>query len=190
MGSETTAPSVPGPSADGLAGAAREAVDMITVTHADTGARDRRPVTISMRSPVRAAVLSLVTFSLYGFWWWWDLSRQLKVLGQPARPWRALAAVTVGWVAVIPPFWSVQRTATMIAAAERRTGAVHAVSPQAAVTIAATAAAGAAAWAATSLAALTAGIFIGLAWPLLAMVFVGYLQRGLNRAAGEQTPAR
>jgi hypothetical protein len=181
---------MPEPSADGLAGAAREAVDMTTVTHADTGARDRHPVTISTRSPVRAAVLSLVTFSLYGFWWWWDLSRQLKVLGQPAHPWRALAAVTVGWVAVIPPFRSVQRTAAMIAAADRRTGTDPTVSPPVAVTIAATAAAGAAAWAVTSLAALTVGIFIGLAWPLLAMVFVGYLQRGLNRAAGEQTPAR
>jgi hypothetical protein len=180
---------MPGPSADGLVGVAREVVDMTTVTHADTGVRDRRPGTIGTRSPVRAAVLSLVTFSLYGFWWWWDLSRQLKVLGQPAHPWRALAAVTVGWVAVIPPFRSVQRTATMIAAAGRRTGTVHAVSPPAAVTIAATAAAGAVAWAAASLAAL-AGIFIGLAWPLLAMVFVGYLQRGLNRAAGEQSPAR
>jgi hypothetical protein len=38
-----------------------------------------------------------------------------------------------------------------------------------------------------SLAAFTVDIYIGLIWPLLAMVFVGYLQRGLNQAAAEQT---
>ena len=54
-----------------------------------------------------------------------------------------------------------------------------------AVAIAATAAAGAVAWAALSLAAVTAGIYIGLIWAVLAMMFVGYLQRGLNRAVGE-----
>jgi Domain of unknown function (DUF4234) len=152
---------------------------------AAAGARGRQQaLTIRPRSPVRAAVLSLVTFSLYGFWWWWDVSRQLKALGQPAHPWRALAAVTVGWLAAVPPFRSVQRTATMIGAAQRRTGMASTVNASAAVTIAAVAAAGAITWVATSLAALSVGIFIGMAWALIAMVFVGYLQRELNRAAG------
>jgi len=152
---------------------------------AAAGARGlQQAVTIRPRSPVRAAVLSLVTFSLYGFWWWWDVNRQLKAAGQPAHPWRALAAVTVGWLAVVPPFRSVYRTATMIGAAERRTGVAGTVNPSAAVTIAAVAAVGAGAWVATSLAAVSAGIFIGMAWALIAMVFVGYVQRELNRAAG------
>jgi hypothetical protein len=164
---------------------AGEAVTMTTVTRADTQVRGKHPVTIRTRSPVRAALLSLVTFSLYGFWWWWDVNHQLKALGQPAHPWRALAAITAGWVAVIPPFLSVRHTATMIAEAERRAGAGPGVSAPVAVAIAATAAAGAVAWAALSLAAVTAGIYIGLIWAVLAMMFVGYLQRGLNRAVGE-----
>jgi hypothetical protein len=175
-----------GPPADGLTGAVEEAVNMTIVTQADTRARHQQAVTITTRSPVRAAVLSLVTFSLYGFWWWWDINRQVKSLGQPAHPWRALAAVTAGWIAVVPPFWSVQRTATMIAAAEYRTGIPDTVSAPVALILAAIAAAGAAAWAVLSLAALPVGIYIGLAWPVLAMVFVGYLQRGLNRAAAER----
>jgi hypothetical protein len=169
-----------------LTGAAREAVTMTTITQADSRIRDQQPMIISRRSPVRVAVLSLVTFSVYGFWWWWDINRQLRALGQPAHPWRALVAVTAGWIAVIPPFWSAQHTSTMIAAAERGTGIPDTVSAPVAVTIAAVAAAGAAAWTVLSLAALPAGIYIGLAWPLLAMVFIGYLQHGLNRAAGEQ----
>ena len=163
---------------------------MTNTAQAATGTRSRRrALTLRPRSPVRAAVLSLVTFSLYGFWWWWDVSRQLKALGQPAHPWRALAAVTVGWLAVVPPFRSVQRTATMIGAAQRRTGMASTVNASAAVTIAAVAAAGAITWVATSLAALSVGIFIGMAWALIAMVFVGYLQRELNRAAGERASA-
>jgi hypothetical protein len=158
---------------------------MTNTAQAATGTRSRRQaLTLRPRSPVRAAVLSLVTFSLYGFWWWWDVSRQLKALGQPAHPWRALAAVTVGWLAAVPPFRSVQRTATMIGAAQPRTGMASTVNASAAVTIAAVAAAGAITWVATSLAALSVGIFIGMAWALIAMVFVGYLQRELNRAAG------
>ena len=163
----------------------QEVIKLTNTAQATAGAGGRQQtVTLRPRSPVRAAVLSLVTFSLYGFWWWWDVNRRLKALGQPAHPWLALAAVTVGWAAVVPPFRSVQRTAVMIGAAERRTGAASTVNPSLAVTIAAVAAAGAIAWVATSLAALSAGIFIGMAWALIAMVFVGYLQRELNRAAG------
>ena len=158
---------------------------MTDTAQAAAGTRSRRhALTVRPRSPARVAVLSLVTFSLYGFWWWWDVNRQLKALGQPASPWRALAAVTAGWLAVVPPFRSVHRTATMIGAAERRNGMASTVNPSAAVTIAAVAAAGAMAWVVTSLAALSVGIFIGMAWALIAMVFVGYLQRELNRAAG------
>ena len=69
--------------------------------------------------PVRAAVLALVTVSLYGFWWWRDEPAAEGALGQPADPGRALAAVTVGWLALVPPFLSVHRTTTMIAAAQR-----------------------------------------------------------------------
>ena len=92
--------------------------------------------------------------------------------------------MTAGWIAVVPPFRSVHRTATMIGAAERGAGMAGTVNASAAVTIAAVAAVGAGAWVATSLAAVSAGIFIGMAWALIAMVFVGYLQRELNRAAG------
>jgi hypothetical protein len=110
------------------------------------GSHDRRPGTIRQRGPVRTAVLSLVTMSLYGFWWWREVNRQLRALGQPADPGRALAAVTTGWLALIPPFLSVHRTATMIAAVQRRGGLVRTVNPAAAVAIAAVAGAGAIAW--------------------------------------------
>jgi hypothetical protein len=33
------------------------------------------------------------------------------------------------------------------------------------------------------------GTVIGIIWPLIAMVFVGYIQAELNRAIGQQTAA-
>lgn len=94
------------------------------------------------RSKVHAP-LTLVTVSLYGFWWWWEVNRQLRALEQPADPGRALAAVTVGWLLLIPPFLSVHQTATMIAEVQRRAGLTRTVNPAAAVAIAAVAGAGA-----------------------------------------------
>ena len=163
---------------------------MTNLGHAVTGPQGRwQPVAVRQRRPVRAAVLALVTVSVYGFWWWRDVNRQLKALGQPADPGRALAAVTIGGLALVPPFLSVHRTTTMIAAAQRRAGLTRAINPSAAVTIAAVAGAGAITWVAMAFPAVSFGTFIGIAWPLIAMAFIGYVQRELNRAIGHRAPA-
>lgn len=161
------------------------------------------PAGVHPRSPVRAAVLSLVTASIYGFWWW-DLNRQLRVLGQPARPWRALAMVTLGWLVVAAPLladlpWvvvalsvipvvlsvvAVYRTADLITAAQLAAGRPGTVSPEVAVTITTLALLGAVTWLVLSLAVVPVALFIGIAWPLVAMVLVGYLQTGFNSALG------
>ena len=153
---------------------------------------------------MRAAVLSLVTASVYGFWWWWDLNRQLRALGQPARPWKALGLVTLGWLVVLPALlvswmWvvvalsvvpvglslvAVQQTTLMVAAAQRARGAAGTVSVKVAVGLAAAALAGAVAWFAFSVLAIPSGLLIGVAWPLVAMALVSYLQTGLNDAVG------
>ena len=36
---------------------------------------------IPWRSPWRAAVLSAVTVTVFGFWWWFDVNRQLQRAG-------------------------------------------------------------------------------------------------------------
>jgi hypothetical protein len=149
-------------------------------------------------------VLSLVSVSIYGFWWWWDLNRQLKALGQPARPWKALGLVTLGWLVVLPALWAnwmwavvalsalpvamslvaVQQTAAMVAAAQRAHGARGTVSDTAAVGLAVAALAGAVAWFALSVLTIPSGLLVGVAWPLVAMALVTYLQTGFNDAVG------
>lgn len=115
---------------------------------------------------MRAAVLSLVTVSVCGFWWW-DVGRQLRVLGQPADPWRALTAVTVGLLAIVPSFLSVHRHDDRQCPAAGGAGAD--AEPVHSVVIAAVAVA----WFATGLAGFAVGLLIGMIWPLIAMVFAG-----------------
>ncbi|HEX6877963.1 MAG TPA: DUF4234 domain-containing protein [Nocardioidaceae bacterium] len=157
------------------------------------------------RSPVRAAALSLLTLSIYGFWWWYDLNRRLRALGQPARPWRALGLVTVGlvvmapavmadlpWLAValspIPVVLSllaVWQTATLLAAAQRARAARETISVPTAVTLAGAAVVGAVTWYALAALKVDAYLLVGVAWPLLAMGFVAYLQAQLNAVPGD-----
>lgn len=146
------------------------------------GRDPRQPTDIRVRSPLRAAILAAVTVSVYGFWWWWDVNRQLRALGQPARPWRSLAAVTIGWLAIAPPFLSVHHTTAMIAAAQQRVGVVAPAQPSVAVALAGVFAVGLVAFYLTSLAALSIAFLVGLVPPLMGMVLVGYVQAAINRA--------
>ena len=157
---------------------------MTDVGHAASGARSRQQVvTLPPRSPVRAAILSLVTLTLYGFWWWWQLNRDLRACGESARPWRALAAVTLGWTVIVAPFRSVYDTTEAIAAAQRRTGLEPTAHPKTAVGLAITAAAGLVLFA-TSIVFPPSFFLFGWIPPAFGMALVWYEQRQFNLAVG------
>jgi len=161
----------------------REAVTMIDVGQATPGARGRRQaVTLRPRSPVRAAILSVVTLTLYGFWWWWELNRELRAHGEATHPWRALAAVTLGWAVIVAPFRSVYGTTAAIAAAQRRASLEPAAQPKTAVGLAVTAAAGLVLFA-TSIVFPPGFFLFGWIPPAFGMALVWYEQRQFNRAA-------
>ncbi len=137
----------------------------------------------ALRSPVGAAVLSLVTLTTYGFWWWWKLNRELHAKGEDVHPWRALLAVTFGWVVVVPPFLSVSRTTEAIAAAQSRTGLEPSASPRTATKLAVIASVGLVLFA-TSI-VFPAGFFLfGWVPIVFGMAFVWYEQREFNRTTG------
>ena len=155
---------------------------------------------VRQRSPARAALWSLLTVSVYGFWWWWELNRQLRALGEPVRPWEALGRVTLGWLvvglalvlgwpwaavvlSVIPvasSLLSVLETTGRMAALQRTTGTPVTVSLPIALGLAGVALVGAVAWLALSLLAVPFALLLGVVWPLVAMAFIAYVQAGQN----------
>lgn len=139
--------------------------------------------TFRPRSPVRAAILSVVTLTLYGFWWWWELNRELPARGVAAHPWRALVAVTLGWAVIVAPFRSVYGTTAAVAAAQRRAGLEPTADPRTAVGLAITAAVGLVLFATSTV--FPPGFFLfGWIPPAFGMAFVWYEQAQVNRAAG------
>lgn len=135
---------------------------------------------VTSRSPSAAAVLSVVTLTVYGFWWWWRLNRDLQAEGENTHPWPALAAVTIGWVFIVPPFRSVRDTTEAIAAAQQRAGLQPSARSQPALRLAVTAAVGLVLFATSSV--LPAGFWL-FGWIPIAfgMALVYYEQREFNR---------
>ena len=138
---------------------------------------------VTPRSPARAALLSVVTLTVYGFWWWWRLNRDLQAEGEDTHPWRALAAVTFGWALIVVPFRSVRETTEAIAAAQQRAGVQPTARPQPALGLAVTAAVGLVLFATSTV--FPAGFFL-FGWIPIAfgMAFVYYEQREFNRSIG------
>lgn len=155
---------------------------------------------IRQRSPARTALWSLLTVSIYGFWWWWELNRQLRALGESVRPWEALGRVTLGWLvvglalvlgwpwaavalSVIPitsSLFSVLETTRRMAALQHATGSPVTLRVPIALGLAGVALVGAVAWLALSLLAVSFALLLGMVWPLVAMAFVVYVQAGQN----------
>ena len=145
-------------------------------------------MSIQWRSPGRAALLSAVTITVYGFWWWFDVNRQLQRAGGHVRAWRSLAAVTVGWVGIVFPFRSVEATTADVVAAQREAGLSPTMRTQVPLRIAIVATIGLALFA---LSAAFPPAFFLFGWTPIAfgMVFVWYVQRELNRLAAPGSTA-
>lgn len=142
-----------------------------------------------VRDPTRTALLAVVTLTLSGFWWWWDLNRRLRRLGASTRGWRSLAAVTIGWILIVPPFASVHEAVTAIARLQRDGEEEPTARPGTAVGLAVVAAAGLALFA-------TAGVFpasfflFGWIPPVFGVLLIRYVQREYNSAVGRPVDSR
>jgi hypothetical protein len=81
--------------------------------------------TAKIRHPLAVILLSIVTFSIYYFCWWYFINREMADLGKAngrtdlgeAPVWSVLA-MTVGALLIIPPFVSYWRTCKRVERAQ------------------------------------------------------------------------
>jgi hypothetical protein len=83
-------------------------------------------VQVKPRNPVAVGFLSLTI--VYAWYHWYAINREMRDLGRArnidlgSNPGRSAAAVSVGWLVVVPPFWTAYTTCERIKNAQMATG--------------------------------------------------------------------
>jgi hypothetical protein len=85
--------------------------------------------TAKIRSVVWVIVLELVTLSIYGFFWWYFIHRELRDYGRAkgttelgTSPGKSLLAITLGLLIIVPALVSIYNGFKRVQAAQRLTG--------------------------------------------------------------------
>jgi len=90
-------------------------------------ASDARPaIVVDVRQPWKVAVLTAVTFSIYGLVWYYKINREMRDFGAThgdsrltrVRPWWSVIAIVIGGLLVIPAVVSYVRTVRRVQAVE------------------------------------------------------------------------
>ena len=69
---------------------------------------------VKRRHPFGPLGLSIITLGIYTFYWWYQVNREMRDLGEEVDPARSVLAVSLGWLLIVPPFVSIYRTAGRI----------------------------------------------------------------------------
>jgi hypothetical protein len=85
-------------------------------------------VPVKRRHPFGPLGLSIITFGIYGIFWWYFINREMRDLGEEGEPILSVLAITIGWIIIIPPFVSTYNTAARIQRLQKRAG-VEATDP-------------------------------------------------------------
>jgi hypothetical protein len=83
------------------------------------------------RNPLGVLGLSLITFGIYFFYWYYKVNDELRRFehDESISPTRSLMAMLFGWIIIVPPFIAIWNTANHIQAAERRAGVLQQIEP-------------------------------------------------------------
>jgi hypothetical protein len=83
------------------------------------------------RNPLGVVGLTLITFGIYGLYWWWKINDELRLVegDDSISPTRSLMAMLFGWIIIVPPFIAAWNTAKHIEGFERRVGVQQTVEP-------------------------------------------------------------
>jgi len=135
-----------------------------------TGELDVPGGTLRVRNPKSVVLLEVLTGGIYGIYWWYQINREMRDLGRTCDndelgntdPWLSLLAITIGALAVVPPWVSLYKTV-------RRVKAVQAIASDEQEL---------SGWTIVGISLLA---LIGL-WILVFPITCYLMQRGLNRA--------
>lgn len=83
------------------------------------------------RNPLGVLGLSLITFGIYFFYWYYKVNDELRRFehDESISPTRSLMAMLFGWIIIVPPFIAIWNTANHIQAAEQRAGVLQQIEP-------------------------------------------------------------
>lgn len=89
-----------------------------------------RGTTVKIRNPFLVFVWSLLTLGIYYVVWYYKINRELRdACGVDVSPVIAILAITIGWLVIVPPFFSWYRTFERIVQAQRNAGLTSEASP-------------------------------------------------------------
>jgi drug/metabolite transporter (DMT)-like permease len=75
------------------------------------------------RNPWGVFGLSIITFGVYFFVWWYKINNELNNYGVTNDPTKAVLAMTIGWIIIVPPLVSTYNTADRILKAQQKADA-------------------------------------------------------------------
>jgi hypothetical protein len=83
------------------------------------------------RSPLGVLGLSVITFGIYGLYWYYKANEEIKRFtgDQTISPGRSLAALFPGFLLIVPPFIAVYNTATHVMNIQEQRGIASQISP-------------------------------------------------------------
>ena len=85
--------------------------------------------TAKLRNPLGAVGLTLITFGIYYFFWWYFINREMRDFGRARgadlgqNPGNSVLAVTLGALIIVPAIVSMWRTSDRIQRTEEVAGA-------------------------------------------------------------------
>jgi len=96
--------------------------------------------TVKVRNPVNAALLDVVTIGIYGFYWYYQVNKELAALGRArgteelgTKPMNSFWALMPGFLILVPFLISGYNTGERVQAAQRGSGAGETINPVVAV---------------------------------------------------------
>jgi hypothetical protein len=81
------------------------------------------------RNPWGIVLLAIVTIGVYYVVWWYKINNELNNYGIKTDPVVATLAVTIGGLAIVPPYVSQYKCADRILQAQERSGATERIAP-------------------------------------------------------------